>query len=652
MGFSNVNIGFDQFGSRKSSRFDFSCDSFFTSNFGQIVPSYFKEIIGGSQINASKKTLVRTSPLAVPTEGRISAKDYWCFVSLPHLFQPYEALKANLDFNFVNGSSVPTSLPYASYLDILAGMISRSDVPVEYSERLDTICVYKQILQSGSWIYAKCDETDAEPILEAICPSNGVLGYLLPGQRIFFSSGDESESNREFDVTTEGFLNVYRQNSSYPVSFDLQRDFTFNSENYRICIKYGTIRKLAMSYLIGLGYPYTPSDKNVNILPIVSFYRAWFDIFGIQRDRSYTDTACSKLERYFNSYPLSYLLSSGDWKTTLYSFLKEFIDDVCYTLSPDYYTSQLRNNADNQNQSSLDWSFNTSSTVPGFNVKSNEGLGSYIEQSNYQVGLGEILAHKMLRFVNVNTVVGKKIESYIHSHYPNVKSESKESYLIGTNITPFGTEAIWSTGAPDEGLGEYAGRSVGSGSSGQIQFEAKQDGYFFCFSVVVPKPGYYSGCDPTINHLKRFDLYTPDFDSTGLVPTTRDEVVNDYLIIPEDIQSSANSVVSLRPRYQEFKVKNNQINGEFRYGSYRDTMSAYFLDRMFFTFPTITEGFRKIHPLYDLFNLNRIFQYTDNDSDHFKVFNTFDVFVNSPMIPCEDSAINTQQQGINNIARS
>ena len=112
MGFKKVNIGFDNKNVKARGQFDLGCRSSLTCNFGDVLPSYAMEIVPNSDVNINNiSSLVRTTPLAVPSFGKLSLKHYVTFVKYSEVLPYFNEFLSQTDYNFEDSSEIPLYIP-------------------------------------------------------------------------------------------------------------------------------------------------------------------------------------------------------------------------------------------------------------------------------------------------------------------------------------------------------------------------------------------------------------------------------------------------------------------------------------------------------------------------------------------------------------
>ncbi|QCS36404.1 major capsid protein [Capybara microvirus Cap3_SP_344] len=648
-----VNIGNPLHDVGRVGRFNLSCDSLATTKFGQLKPVYAKELPPNVGISAHCQSTVLLSPLAVPTAGKFLLKTYWSWFDYSTIFPWWKAFRAHTVYRFSSSAKVPV-VPMIYYHELYANLIN------DYRfNRSGTYNNGKRVF--STYVYADWD-CSISPV-DVFTYVNNYRFRNLFGLQYFYLV---KPNGKVYEVHTSGWsagtswtvtelaLDEEALVSFAPlvkVSSDL--DYTFENERH-FYVKYGKNHAYINDILIGLGYPSYPIQKKVNPFKLIAFYKSYFDLFGIQRKYNFSNTSFGQLIAHLNSD--NTITSSFPWSSAGMELL-----DCVYTTGSDYFTSQYVSLADNQASGALAaTTLKTAESTEGgsYSVWTTPQGGTAMPSGQSNLGITQLLAEKLLRYVNINSILGQNYANWVYAKFgvkKNTDPLSVSTYLTSGSV-PIQVSTVFNQTQAENSaaLGSYAGRGLGNGRSADLKFQTSGDGVLLALQTVVPEPGYYQGCSPDIFRENQYDFYDIEFDSAGYTGTTMAEFVSDY---PAS-STYFDKLFGLRPRYMEYKVKNNQIIGNFRQKSMRPSMSGYFCDRMFaeaISGETLYQAddmrLRQFDSSNDLFNFGRIFAYTEQEStvDPFLCFNSFDVLMTGRMIEIKDSWVNTQQEGNYNV---
>lgn len=451
--------------------------------------------------------------------------------------------------------------------------------------------------------------------------------------------------------------------------------------DYTVLYKFLPSLKRLRTIFIGLGYSFTPyGEDSFSVLKLLAYYKGWFNIFSPNREKAFVDTNCYKYIKYVSTV-------ANPSTVTIRNMFTDFVDDLmndCYYYLPmDYFSmSVLKPQYPNQDNTfrmyslasgnASDAKLTTNDSVY-VNAVGSAGTDSPIVRTDSTNGamspLTMKLAFQMLKWANKNTVIGRSIRDYLKVHFGVTDIDDHESdsvYVIGSSRTNVTISDVMSTAESDQGyLGEYGGKGIGYGDSETFDYTAKNFGVWITYTVVVPESGYYQGYLKENRHFFRYDFFNPEFDALGYQVLERGEVMDDYNSDGPNWNPTTDykrtQAFGFVPRYSEYKVGRNIVNGDLSLVGLKNSMAPYTLDRRFaggqygyngitvpggpimtivkpdFVPSVVYDGFRRIDPTDHLGQYNRIFNYGGNDLDHFIIHNVFEVVAFAPMKPLTSS---------------
>ena len=472
--------------------------------------------------------------------------------------------------------------------------------------------------------------------------------------------------------------NIYANGGSTPITSE-GADLITKVGNYYLLIKFKPVLKRLRTIFIGLGYQFSPyNTEEMSVLKLLAYYKAWFNLFSPIREKSFVDTTCYYLiKRLSEVNGVNVASGIGDtskWK----SFLTELANDCYYYLPMDYYSmSVVRPQQSNQD---TDFVMNSgalkvagSGVAPTDNSSDNvttaysPGQGASVAVGSSAGTINPLtmkLAFQMLKWANKNTVIGRSIREYLKVHFgvDDVNPiDDGGIYRVGSSRTNIQISDVMSTAENQQGyLGEYAGKGIGYGDSEKFDFSTDKFGVFITLTCVVPESGYYQGYLKENRHLNRYQFFNPEFDALGYQVLERGEIMDDYNCDGASWNPTSDykrtGAFGLVPRYSEYKVGRNIVNGDLSLIGLYNSMAPYTLDRRIsggaynssgdgdadegmartivkpaFVPSVVYDAFRRIDPSDHLGQYNRIFNYGGNDLDHFIIHNIFDVVLYAPM---------------------
>lgn len=393
---------------------------------------------------------------------------------------------------------------------------------------------------------------------------------------------------------TWNYLTDGQTSSSSPSDWGSNQEY-----NVVLCLRLTSVGRRVMSVLNACGFKFGISYSQ-SLLPLFAYYKAWFDEYNPGRNTHWKTTNAYTLihSNYDSGYMTQDFLVdsvSSNYFTTSYknrviqSFFG-FLEDLsnCYftqkvdnvTVATESPLLQVSNNGSSFNNVQLIGSNNnpdnTSSISPD-----NGYIYGFAGDVSDNGGLGIKLLERIYHFVNKNSVIGSQIDKYLKTHFGYGLPESNK---LGENNFYCNVSDVMSTVQNSESyLGEYAGKGIGANHDPSnkviaptLHFDSKVPGYLISLLCVVPVGGYSQG---VFHHpIERFDFYQSEFDSLGMAPMLRSEVLASRPLLNA---ADEESIFGFVPRYFQLKVKNNLVNGGFAQRSQRSQFLPYMLDRLF-----------------------------------------------------------------------
>nr|WNN13182.1 MAG: major capsid protein [Microviridae sp.] len=489
-------------------------------------------------------------------------------------------------------------------------------------------------------------------------------------------------------------MDFYNIDKVTPHSADYQV-FCGADKKYLLCFKYSPAALRLRKVLKGLGYGLMLKDnRSLSVAPLLAFYKAYYDRFGLVRTLPFETTACFKMIKAIEDYNIYY--SSGllmDGNASAYSLFTAFLTELSncwYTDANSYLAAQrdnILNNTPLRSLTSLDSQSglytpqgipsidNTNTQIPSLRDSNGE---SYITQLSLDV------LKRLSTFVNKDSVIGKRMSSWVRIHYGADVSNSlfEESSRINEWHTNIDIDDVFSTsdtadiGTKNKGeyLGSYAGKGSGFSQNG-FSFKAPVHGFVFVMSCIVPLTNTFQGNDPTLFGIDLDTIPQPEFDALGYEVTPRSVFVDDNDVSDShEVDQFTSETFGFVPRYTGFKVKKNIVNGDMSKGYFQTDLLPYFNDRILYNVgyrisvvpdkqdtykldelttkqvPNASTEFQKICQFGFIGNYNRLF-YQDEDSsvssdiilntsipsDNFIVQTVFDMRVSNWLKPVQNS---------------
>lgn len=574
-----INLGFNN---KRFTR-DMSYDNNTTFSFGDVQPLYSQFLLPNSDIKVSAKSFVRLSPLKWPTFGRLHLELVSRFVPVSEVFAPFESLLSNIPYSHGGVNFIPSTLPFINGNILALALFST--------------CRHSFLKEDGS-VYTFTggnSASDPYPVLY-----NQLLGFNLPNDSLFFE-------HSAINPASEGSLTFDSADYVIPLSINSTKIFAlfrFTSSSQRL-----------FKVFKGLGYeplsdPSSGGFVKPNILPLLAFYKAYFDTYAPVRDMSFLNTKCYALIDFLTSNSGSNDFSTLDGYKRIYKLLEPFVLDElsnCWYAAPDDYISIHTERPLNITHTSefyvLD-GFSSSVKAPS-NTDSSEAFHGNVYSDDLLSGPLSATLLKGLsvftRYISKDSVIGQRLSAWMKQHYGADVSNQlfKDAHFVGRRTIPLQISDVMSTsdtaspdGSTGRDLGAYGGKGLGFGDF-NLKFHSSVHGYLFVFATIVPDARTNQGFDPSLLAKTRYELPAPEFDGLGYEITDKRCLSSNNGIFYVDSQNKSNGFGYV-PRYTSFKYRKNVVNGEFGRRSSSSTFAPYFLDRLL-TPNRISQGPRGVY---------------------------------------------------------
>ena len=392
-----------------------------------------------------------------------------------------------------------------------------------------------------------------------------------------------------------------------------------NFINILICVKLTEQGRELKKILDVLGCSPSPSQVNVpfNLLPLISFYKAWFDIFNPQRNISWRGTFVYRLVDWMQEYNLI----PSEWTTfgnvqQKYSTFKEFVNLLSWlfthcsesypSVDADYFSASI---------SQFDSSSTTEGSNPNYkNIAFDEGTinagsvqgSSYIGTPSTASGGGRTgdapiisfsgnsdknsltwnavrLLRGLTKYINANSVLGQSVSRFISAHFGGIAGEDLTSTFAGSKVIDVKLGDVIQTATTAEAkAGEFAGVGYGAGDF-KISYKTKEAGYFFVLDSIIPQANYVQGADYDSMITKQFEFPTPEFDAIGYDSIKRGEIYHTNTSFHTHLSGNdlyGNKVFGYIPRYTGHKVKKSVLTGDFVLPGTRELYAGFTLDNI------------------------------------------------------------------------
>lgn len=629
----------------KSSLFPMNFDSSTTINIGEIIPTSILELTPKSSVEAHIGSAARLAPMVNPTFGKCNIYDYVFNCKLSRIYPFYNNILSSQPVVGNDGSNfIPTAVPSTSLSNLLLNVLLYSSFSVSlvgtmvgpdmtYSEAVVPLSLtsFAQIYGASANLgttgfelgmpftlarsFKLASPNVPSSVFSSIFPTRIQTGlYFSPAYGC--ASPDPTPSNSpisEINPENSDFayyfdkLYAVQSNGSYVevnpmtsgvsdyVSKYYGPGYSFTASKFLVAFNLNYQGKLINKILTGLGYRPSLSSKPVSVLPILAYYKCWFDLFNPKRNVTWEQ---SLVYRYFDYISRTV----PEPLCTVQSDISNWVDSVrelsfpfvlynllgCYYSTPHNYVTLPRD----VNDVNANIRFNTleDASIDGVNDSviyvNGDATGNgrvVIDNPDSGVSSTDItMVQRFAQFINSKRFVPQSIKDYLMNKFGiDVPSDT---YLVGVNRSDLSFDDVFQTATTSEGyLGEYAGRSVGSGSK-NMRVNTDEYSYLIVLSCVVPRTQYVQGVNPLLNHVSTLDFYREDFDGVTMQNVPVSEIFNPCEVANLSVYNQTNfseQSFGVNPIYTDYKVAPCGIlGGDLSLRSTRNSFVGFTLDSL------------------------------------------------------------------------
>lgn len=528
--------------------------------FGEVQPVFASIMLPKSTMSVKIAQKVRLLPMPYPTFGNLSLETLAKYVSFGDVFPQLDNLLSGLPYKY-SMFGQGNEIKYVTALVKAFPFVSNKFL--------------QEVLLTGSYSSKK----------------------VWPGGVVSSASAD--------DITPDGADYVVRSNNTSTNKVDL------------VCYKYNDRALRLRKIFLGLGYnPSLDDSSTLNFLPLLCYYKAYFDTFFPKRFYSFQDTLCFSIVKAFEQYPSLFVDSSDNVAGDIINFTDPdtshnvfedlvnnfFLNELCDCFATDptdwvsMHTSAILNGS--KDVESVPNDVNNPGQISVVNV----GVGAPVSTKSPYISQVQLdLLRRITSSVTRDSLVGRSIKKWIDNKfgaditnqiYEDTLTLGRSSLHIAISdiestadtFSAMGTETA-SPSPTGSLIGSYAGKGEGDGV-GQYSVKSKSFGLFVVMMWLKPHEDYYQGVDTRLCAKRVDELPQPLYDGIGYEITPRAALWSDNGVSVGDVADGhASDVIDdtkafgYAPRYSGFKRYKSVINGDMSLRSKRESSKCMYLDK-------------------------------------------------------------------------
>lgn len=206
------------------------------------------------------------------------------------------------------------------------------------------------------------------------------------------------------------------------------------------------------------------------------------------------------------------------------------------------------------------------------------------------------VAFQIQKWLERNARAGARYTEFLQSHFgvsPRDERLQRPEY-IGGSKAPIITSEVLQTSSTDAVTpqGNLAGHGISVSQSYAGKYKATEFGLMIGIMSVMPRTAYQQGINRQWLRKTKYDFYFPEFSNLS------EQAIENAEICAKNADATHNNgIFGYQGRYDEMRVKQNQVAGELR-----STYDYWHLGRQFnpATPPTLNEDFIKCLPRKDI----------------------------------------------------
>lgn len=533
-----------------------------TANFGFLQPaSYVIECTAGDHFTAKIGNFVRLMPMNLPTFGGLSLRTFAGFVRTVDIWHAWESFQTAQPYNGISGQYVPTEAPHVRLEDLTIFWLSQ--------------CFCNIYTPTG------LSSSDDKYTYTSLTPTASAGSVIDDFKNTHYYFSGFNKSLQIPGSTDPDYVTV--ENADFTYLYE-----TGAGSKFLLCFKCSNASLLLFKIFKGIGWQPSMSLDPCNILPLVAYYKVWFDTFSPTRNMTWKQTNAFSLMEWIEQYGVGYL-DTNNVRTKFVAFLND-LPKCNYTCPPDFVSSHINGTACTQVGDKINFlnsqTNQGSVSSTGTNIPSITAITSSAPLTQVKLRALEILS----KIVNKDTAIGGKIDELMKVHGLGKAHNSNDSVCLGSSITDISISDIMANTAMktdeiNQVLGEYAGQGVGHKSVKETNsFTVNTDcaGYFVTMMAIVPDAKYCQMVLGTLHHVKKNDFYHREYEGFSLLPTRQNDILGEEIHHSDDfdIQTRDETGFGNTSMYAEYKHMPSLLNGNLGRAGMRDALSAYTLDKL------------------------------------------------------------------------
>ena len=603
-----------------------------TMDMSFVQPLFSKFCMPKSKVKVNINSFLRLSPLTYPVFGKMSVVTKAFFVPIDFLYPNFASLMSQKPVVNVSGTSYqPKNLPRISNRSLALHLYTAHQwqsttyltLPSQGVEDMEDHlsvnlkeCVGKFTYNDFVAAASDCVGDDNKITASLMIDNHPDVPFVSRWIDWYNEDNGGTTSANGTDrsndtITEDDVWNAY-YSADYVIAGNSQTRF----------VTLNNVGRCVYKILVALGYNVSMDDENlVSILPLLAYYKAYFDNCYPKRYIDWQQTAAYNLIKLFENQvevdvvpePITNTSSLSSYQRLIQVAFNTFMGDLGQTYSVhdvDWYsmhTASINNidariGVDNPNGVLTSVKTGSVNSIDSTNNVLSAGQNnpsaapySYIDSSSNITTWSLALLKRMQSYINKDSIIGNRVELWMRSHldsdvYNEIyhTSDTLATSMFDVKVGDIDSTADTTDGNKGATLAQVSGKGLGGGS---LAFTCRPNtyGYIIVFAYVLPREDYYQGTDNSLFLSDRYSLPTSEFDALGYEVTPASTVFDDNGISVYDVYKDVTQLKSkyicdgtqgfgFVPRMSQFKRMRSIVNGDFRRKSMSSSLQGFYLN--------------------------------------------------------------------------
>lgn len=198
------------------------------------------------------------------------------------------------------------------------------------------------------------------------------------------------------------------------------------------------------------------------------------------------------------------------------------------------------------------------------------------------------LITQIQKWMERNARGGVRYTEFLGQHFgvaPTDERLDRAEYIGGLKAPVILTEILQTSESADTPQGNMTGKGIGAAQDFIGKYHVEEFGLIMGIFNIMPRPKYQQGISRHWTKRTRYDYFFPEFVNLS------EQAIHEREIFLQTDKTANEQVFGFQGRYDEYRVMENSVHGEFR-----DTLDYWHMGRIFKNAPNLNEQFIRCDP--------------------------------------------------------